>query len=313
MRVKNWIGFFFVFFVISSYFLINFIHSGSNQTSISGYGEYNNAETSFLPQFFAQTLYLVLAGAGIVFIAFFSEIKRFKLFTLVILSLFFLIGYTGIVGYSVHGRYIDVLVPLMLIGALAYKGENKKLLLFGFSLALVSTWLFPMFWRDTINCFSNIYLIIPFIQYLFVGFIFLIFLFLLFAKDSRKVVSVIFVILLVTFTASNVVNFHYLNQASDNAFEGSKIGKYINENKIDGIVFDENDYRDWWASYCALNYYNKRFIPIGNESENYFISSKTLPYEILTAQERFSELEENSSGMLYLYHIPYVKNEDIRR
>lgn len=300
----NWLGFLIIVFIVGGYFLINSIHYSNSQTGLTGYGEYDNAETSFLPQFFAQTLYLVLAGAGIAFIAFFSEIKRFKLFTLVILSLFFLIGYTGIVGYSVHGRYIDVLVPLMLIGALAYKGENKKFLLFGFSLALVSTWLFPMFWRDTINCFSNIYLITPYIQYLFVGFIFLIFLFLLFAKDSRKVVSVIFAILLITFIVSNVVNFQYLNQASDNAYGGSKIGKYINKNKIDGIVFDENDYRDWWASYCALNYYNKRFIQIGNTTENYFISSKTLPYEILTAQERFSELEENQSGMLYLYHIP---------
>ena len=304
MNFKNNIGLIIILLIVGGYFLINSIHYSNSQTGLTGYGEYGTVKPCFLPQLFAQTLYLVLAGAGIGFIAFFSEIKRFKLFALVILSLFFLIGYTGIVGYSIHGRYIDVLVPLMLIGAFAYKGENKKLLLFGFALALVSTWLFPMFWRDTINCFSNIYLAVPYIQYLFVGFIFLIFLFLLFAKDRKKVISVIFLVLLVSFSITNIVNFQYLNQASDNAFDGSKIGKYINENKIDGIVFDVDDYRDYWASYCVLNYYNKRFIPIENKSKHYFISSKILPYEILVEQERFSELEENSSGMLYLYYIP---------
>lgn len=310
MKTNTLFGLILILLIVGGYFLANSTHYANTETSLTGYGEYGSTETSFLPQIFAQTLYLVLAGAGIAFIAFFSEIKRFKFFALIIVSLFFLIGYTGIVGYSIHGRYIDVLVPLMLIGAFAYKGENKKLLLFGFSLALISIWLFPMFWRDTINCFSNIYILIPHIQYLFVGFIFLIFLFLLFARDTKKVVSVIFVILLITFVASNIVNFQYLNQASDNAYEDSKIGKYINENKIDGIVFDEDDYRDWWASYCILNYHNKRFIPIGNSSEKYFISSKILPYEVLVEQKRFSELEENSSGMLYLYYIPYVKNKD---
>ena len=309
MKTNTLFGFILIFLIVGGYFLANSIHYANLESGAIGYGKCGR-EASFLPQFFIQTLYLVLAGAGIAFIAFFSEIKRFKLFALIIFSLFFLVGYTGIVGYNAHGRYIDCLVPLMLIGAFAYRGENKKLLLFGFSLALVSTWLFPMFWRDTINCFSNIYLLTPHIQYLFVGFIFLIFLFLMFAKDKKKVVSVIFAILLITFVTSNIVNFHYLNQASDNAFEDSKIGKYISENKIDGVIFDEDDFRNWWASYKVLNYYNKKFIPIGNESEKYFISSKILPYEILVEQERFSELEENSSGMLYLYYVPRIRNED---
>ena len=300
MNFKNNIGLLIILLIVGGYFLANSIHYANLESGAIGYGKCGR-ESSFLPQFFVQTLYLVLAGAGIAFIAFFSEVKRFKLFALVIISLFFLIAYTGIIGYNAHGRYIDCLVPLMLIGAFAYKGENKKLLLFGFSLALISTWLFPMFWRDTVNCFSNIYILIPHIQYLFVGFIFLIFLFLLFARDRKKVVSVIFLILLVSFAASNVVNFHYLNQASDNAFEDSKIGKYINNNNLNEVVFDADDYRDWWASYMILNYYNKRFIPIGNESKNYFISSKTLPYEVLINQERFSELEKNDSRMLYLY------------
>ena len=303
MKINKYIGLVLILFIVGGYFIINFLHYQNTQTDLTGYGKCGR-ESSFLPQFFVQTLYLVLAGAGIAFIAFFSEIKRFKLFALVIISLFFLIAYTGIIGYNAHGRYIDCLVPLMLIGAFAYKGENKKLLLFGFSLALVSTWLFPMFWRDTVNCFSNIYVLTPYIQYLFVGFIFVVFLFLLFAKDRKKVISVIFVILLLTFVTSNVVNFHYLNQASDNAFEDSKIGKYITKNKISGVVFDEDDYRDWWASYCILNYYNKEFTSIGNGSKNYFISSKTLPYEILITQGRFSELEENQTGNLYLYYIP---------
>ena len=301
MNFKSQIGLILILLIIGGYFLINSIHYENSQTGLTGYGEYGNVKPCFLPQFFAQTLYLVLAGAGIGFIAFFSEIKRFKLFALVILSLFFLIGYTGIVGYSIHGRYIDCLVPLILIGAFTYKGENKKLLLFGFSIALVSTWLFPMFWKDTINCFSNIYLAVPNIQYLFVGFIFLIFLFLLFEKDSKKVISVIFAILLITFVASNVINFQYLNQASDNAYEGSKIGKYINNNKISGVVFDENDYRSAWVSYCLLNFYNKRFIPVENTIEKYFISSEILPYEVLVIEEKFCDLEDNRTRDLYLY------------
>ena len=302
MKLNTLFGLILILLIVGVYFLANSLHYANSQTGISGYGEYGSGETSFFPQLFAQTLYLVLAGAGIAFIVFFSEIKRFKLFALVIFSLFFLIGYTGIVGYSVHGRYIDVLVPLMLIGAFAYKGGNKNFLLLGFSLALVSTWLFPMFWRDTINCFSNVYVLLPFVQYIFVGFIFLIFLFLMFAKDRKKVISVMFVILLITFVASNVVNFQYLNQGSDNAFEGSKIGKYINENKIDGIVFDEDNHRSAWSSYCLINYYNKKFIPLGNTTEKYFISSKTLPCEILIIEKKFSSLEDNRTGDLYLYY-----------
>ena len=303
MNFKNNIGLILIFLIVGGYFLANSIHYANLESGAIGYGKCGR-EASFLPQFFIQTLYLVLAGAGIAFIAFFSEIKKFKLFALVIFSLFFLVGYTGIVGYNAHGRYIDCLVPLILIGAFAYRGENKKLLLFGFSLALVSTWLFPMFWRDTINCFSNIYLLTPFIQYIFVGFIFLIFLFLFFSKDKKKVISVIFVILLITFVTSNIVNFHYLNQASDNAFEDSKIGKYISENKLSGVIFDEDDFRVWWASYCLIQYWNCEFVPLGNSSNietKYFISSKKLQYPYVVTQKRFSSLEENKTGYLYLY------------
>ncbi len=114
--------------------------------------------------------------------------------------------------------------------------------------------------------------------------------------------------MLITFTAGNVTNFQYLNQASDNAYEHSLIGRYINENKDVDVTFDKDNFEDWWGTYCLLNYYNSGYIAVEtmkNISCNYFISSKTLPYDVLVTNKKFClvEAEDNSTELLYLYRI----------
>ena len=307
MKINTLFGLFIIFLVVGGYFFINASHYGtSSQTDITGYGE-KHFTTQFFPILLAQTLYFSLAGAGIAFLIFFSKFKKFKLFWLIIVSSFLFIAY-AMPTMSVHGRYVDVLVPLMIIGAFAYKEGDKQRLLQGFVLVLVSIPMFCLFWRDMVNTFSNVYLLIPYLQYLYVPYIFLVFLFLttMSVKDRKKIATITFIFLLITFTAGNITNFQYITQASDNAYEHSLIGRYINENKLTDVVFDEDNYEDWWGTYCLLNYYNSGYIPMEsteNITGNYFISSKTLPYSVLVTNEKFCQVEENSTELLYLYRI----------
>ena len=125
-------------------------------------------------------------------------------------------------------------------------------------------------------------------------------------KDRKKIATITFIFLLITFTAGDVTNFHYLNQASDNGYEHSLIGRYINENKLTDVVFDKDNYEDWWGTYCLLNYYNSGYIPMGNISGNYCISSKTLPYTVLVTNKKFCQVEEDSMELLYLYDIMFT-------
>lgn len=303
MKINTLFGFLIIFLAIVGYFLVNaFYHGSYSHVSVTGYGG-GRFTAQFFPLLLAQTLYFSLAGAGIAFLVFFGKFKQFKLFWLIIISSFLFIAY-AVPTMSVHGRYVDVLVPLMIIGAFAYKKGDKQRLLQGFVVILVSIPMFCLFWRDTINTFSNIYVLIPYIQYLYVPYIFLVFLFLttMTVKDRKKIATITFIFLLITFTAGNVTNFQYLNQASDNAYEHSLIGRYINDNKLVNITFDKDNYEDWWGTYCLLNYYNSGYIHVGNISGNYFISSKTLPYTVLVTNEKFSLVEEgNSTELLYLY------------
>ena len=302
MNLKPWIGLIIIIVVVSGYFLANAIHYTDKPPT--GYGGFEPNNLYSILQFFAQVLYLCLAGSIIAFVCAFTELKNFKLFWLIILGSFLLISITGVSGYGVHGRYVDPLVPLILIPAFAYKtNPNKKPLIFGFGIALMVSTSFSLFYRDTINCFTNIYVITPGIQYLYIFAVFVIFMFLMLSKNNKRILSIIFITLLICFTASNVLNFQFESEASENAFEYATIGKCIHENGLKGIVFDENDCRDWWATYCLTNFWNKDFIPVGNISGNYFISSKELPYDVLVTEDRFKEVEGDSTDILYLYKI----------
>lgn len=315
MKTNTLFGFLIIFLVVGGYFFVNASHYGtSSQTDVTGYGE-QHFTAQFFPLLLAQTLYLSLAGAGIAFLIFFSKFKKFKLFWLIIISSFLFIAY-AIPTMSVHGRYVDVLVPLMIIGALAYKEGDKLRLLQGSVLILVSTPMFCLFWRDTINTFSNVYLFIPYIQWVYIPYIFVVFLFLttMTVKDRKKIATITFIVLFITFTVGNVTNFQYLNQASDNAYEYSLIGRYINENNLNDVVFDKDNYEGWWGTYCLLNYYNSGYIPVvtvENISSDYFISSKTLPYRVLVVNEKFCQVEEDSTELLYLYDIQNLRSKEL--
>lgn len=302
MRVRNSIGIILIILIIGIYFFTNMIHYGSSSDQVIGYGRANSLPSNVLHiQLLLQILYLSLACAGIAFLASLSQWKKIKLLWLIVISLIFLISYESIVKSSLHGRYIDCLIPLLIIGAFTYEWkEDRRILAFGSGLMFFSFLTINMFWRDTINSSSNIYTYYPWL----IPLLFIISLmFLLKVKNKKTIITTLFVVLLLTFIVSNVVNFQYLNQASDNAYENAKIGKYINNNNIQNITFDKNNYRDWWASYCLLCYYYSDFIPLGNESNDYFISSQNLSYKILVKQEQFKVLEEDTNRTLFLYKI----------
>jgi len=299
-KINNIIGLFIIFLLVGTYFFTNIIHFDFSPEQLTGYGEpYPFPSDSLGIQLLVQILYLSLAGTGVVFLASFSQWNKIKLFWIIIISLILLIAYNDVTGSSLHGRYIDCLIPLLIVGAFTYEWkEDRRILAFGSGLMLFSFLTINTFWRDTINSSSNIYTYYPWlIPLLFVASL----IFLLKIKNKKTIVTTFFIVLLITFTISNVTNFQYLKQASDNAYENCEIGRYINNHNLEGVVFDENDYRDWWASYCLLSYYHGDFIPLGNSIDDYFTSSQDLQYEILAEQEQFKILEEDTNKTLYLY------------
>jgi len=137
------------------------------------------------------------------------------------------------------------------------------------------------------------------------------FLFLLEARDTRKISAIVASTFIILFLANNTINYQYVVNASTNAYEYCEIGRYISEHGLTDIYFDEDDYRDWWSTYCLINFWNRQFTPLENftdasNSSGYFISSKKLPYPILSTEKSFKKLE-NANTTLYLYQVN--KNE----
>ena len=308
MKLKNQGGLILILFVIGGYFLINALYYGSSESSITGYGN-PSGSSLFLPQLLSQTLYLALATGCIGFIAFCSQIRRFKFFALIIALSFVFMAFAMPLT-SVHGRYVDILIPLVLIGALSYKrkGRSNKYLILGFATCLMTLPMLCMFWRDTINSATNIYTLLS-VDIIFYSLVLLIIGSFLFVAISRrdKTVHYGFVgVILLLFISGNVMNFQYLDQASDNAFESCKIGKYIDRYDINGLSFDREDVynanKTWWASYCLICYYNREIIALKNSSEEgYFISSKEISGQVLAKQKHFAAIEEETGQYLYLY------------
>jgi len=316
-RIRTAIGIILIILTISAYFLANTIHY-SNQpqitlrSSATGYGTdpIHAPGKDSLALFFSYILYLVLAGGGIAFMAFFTEYKRFRLFWLIILTFIPFISYAMPTG-MIHGRYLDPFIPLMIIGALGYRAENenKRSLLLAFTISLTALWFFPFFWMDTINSSANIYLLNPCIRYTLAIIFSVFFLFLLEARTPWKVSTVIAVTLLILFLTNNAVNYQFVKTASTNAYEYCKIGRYINEHNLTSITFDKDDYRDWWSTYCLINFWSRHFIPLEtttniSSSSRYFISSKNLSYPVLASEKSFYQLE-NINTTLYLYQKVY--------
>ena len=316
------IGLVLVFITVIAIFLSNSLHYSTTQQGL-GYGDIIRKPSDvkmtlfifigmMLAQYLGQLLYLVLAGAGIAFIAASSMARNFKLFLLVIFLNFSMVAYAQIQPFFIHGRYIDHLVPLMLIPAFYYTTKSNKYdLTIGCGASLISVVAFFMFWRDTVNAFSNLYIFVP-IYALFILFVGA-FVFLHGAKNNKNITLALFACLLITFSATNVLNYTYLKTASDNAYNHCTIGRYISDNHLKNIVMDVDDIQhwkiesgSWFSTYCLLNYYYGFRIPAekaDNITGQYFISSKRLAYPILCINQRFSTLEVEQTGELYLYKV----------
>ncbi|RLJ04620.1 MAG: hypothetical protein DRP18_04490 [Candidatus Aenigmatarchaeota archaeon] len=309
MERKNWIGLLIIALVVGSYFLSNALYDGGHddeEYSVTGYGSLDLPDKGLIAQIFSEILYLVIAGCGLVFMIGFVGVKKYKLIWIIVVSqilvtAWFMSG-TGLV----HGRYVDILFPLILIsclGVLKLKEEEfrKDYLLIGFYVSLIASVFCRSLWVDTINSF------ISFFGYLPVKIILPIFpvielLMVLWNKQAIKIFIVL--MLLITFTLSNVSNFKYVEVASGNAYKSAEIGRYLAEHKINDVSFDKDDYKNYWASYCLIRYwYGKdlRVEEVNNQISGWLISSKTLGGEKVIEQKNLSALENgNSSLKLYI-------------
>lgn len=308
MGRKNWIGILIIALVVGSYFLSNAFYNGGHdeECSITGYGSLDLPDKGLIAQIFSEILYLVIAGCGLVFMVGFVGIKKYKLIwiiivTQILVAAWFMSG-TGLV----HGRYVDILFPLILIsclGVLKLKEEEfrKDYLLIGFYVSVIASVFCRDLWIDTINSF------ISFFGYLPVKIILPIFpviglLVVLWNKRATKVFIVL--MLLITFTLSNVSNFKYVEVASGNGYKSAEIGRYLAEHKINNVTFDKDNYENYWASYCLLRYWcgkDLRLEEVSNQTSGWLISSKTLGDEKVIEQKNLSALENgNSSLKLYI-------------
>lgn len=299
MKLNDKIGLIMIFFLLSFFFFIN---SLSNHSSTStGYGIPRSVP--IIPVVtMSHLLYLSMACVSVVFLAAFAQWKDNKLFWAVICSLLFIVEISREPSSGVHGRYVDCLIPLILISGFAWHWkEDRRMLAWGSGLLIVCIFSFETFWMDTINSAANVYMyfdVIGFFLFPVLGLFFL-----MKVKNRKIITGTFFLVLLVTFAAGNVLNYQYLNTASDNAYDCSTIGKYMDDNNVRNIIFDEDDFENWWGSYCLLCYYHGRFIPFEGKEVDFLISSKILEYDVVISQERFSKLEENKTGNLFLYRL----------
>jgi len=297
--------------IVGGYFVANTLHFGGVSDSTGYNTEIHMLNGISLIYLFNHITYLVLAGAGILFMASISVIKKFKLFWLIIASLIAILVYTGYSGSVFHGRYVDCLIPLLMIMGFAYTPKSKTGVFYGYVLSLLALIFLPLIWRDIINSATNIYTFLP-VPILF-AIIALAYIFLsLQHLPYRKYISILFIILLITFTLSNIYNYNYAKQSSDNAYNNCQIGRYIENNTITGITFDYNDYGEWWGTYMLITYYSRSWVPIGNESNSYFISSTyNNNYNILAIQHNFTAIEKGN-GTLYLLHNKSVHQNNMK-
>ena len=292
--------------ILGLYFSLNafYIESTNEEKSITGYGIETIPNMTSILIIMTHSLYLALACEFIVFIAALEVIRKFKLFWIIIASMIGMVALTGISGIFVHGRYMDCVIPLLIIAGFAYnKDDNKKIrLLLIFALTLVITLTMPMIWKDTINSASNLYThiwiyaiyILPFLSFVYLSV----------ENNRERYITVIFIVLLVTFSAGNILNYDYLNNKSNEIYELSEIGKFIDKNKITNITFDETDSKDLFLNYRTVNYYSKHIIPLTTEPEsNYFISSRELNFKKLVSEKTKDPITMNCSRTLYLYEV----------
>jgi len=306
MERKNWIGIIIIALVVGSYFLSNVLYdSGEVECSVTGYGGFNLPGRALIAQIFSEILYLVIAGCGLVFMVGFAGLKRYRLIWIVVVSqivvaAWFMSG-TGLV----HGRYVDILFPLILISCLGVLGDqDKKIqgdwLLIGFYISLLVFIFCRGLWIDTINSFIS-FCANPAVEIILPIFSVAGLLMVLRNKQATKI-FIIFT-LLVAFTISNVSNFEYVEIASSNAYESSEIGQYLATYKIADVIFDKDDYKDYWASYCLIRYWcgkDLKLAEVNNQTSGWLISSKTLKGKKVIEQKKLSALE-NGNKSLNLY------------
>jgi len=308
MERKNWIGVLIIALVVGSYFLSNALYDGGHddeEYSITGYEGFNLPDKGLIAQIFSEILYLVIAGCGLVFMVGFVGIKKYKLIWIIIASQILVAAWFMSGTRLVHGRYVDILFPLILIscsGGLKLKEEEfrKDYLLIGFYVSVIASVFCRDLWIDTINSFISFFAYLP-VKIILPIFPVIGLLMVLWNKRATKVFIVL--ILLITFTLSNVSNFKYVEVASGNAYESAEIGRYLAEHKINNVTFDKDDYENYWASYCLIRYWcgkDLRIEEVSNQTSGWLISSKTLGGEKTIEQKNLSALE-NGNDSLKLY------------
>lgn len=297
-QLRTFAGIALVCVVLCCYFGMNALHT----EDATGYGApVHQVSNNIIALGWSYILYLVLSTGIIGFLLFVGQVERFKLFFLIITSFILFICY-AMQTQGVHGRYIDPFLPLIIIAALS-SNYNRKYVLLGFAASMMAVVFFPWAYYDTINSAINAWLLLPNVQYIAVVGVMCSLAYLIFSKkETYKVVAVV---LLILFSAGIVVDYRYVYTASTNAWEYCTIGRYIDDNGIVDVSFDEDDLESWWATYCLINYYRQDFIPVERETTHrWFISSEELPYKRVVEEKQYKALDNKKrGGVLYLYYI----------
>lgn len=312
--MKKYVGILIIVILVGGYLIGNSVYYKDTERNdpVTGGYRLSTGESSpvfMIPRFIAHSLYIAMSLGVLGFLAAFTRIRNFKLFWLITFLLVGVIAYTGYSANMVHGRYVDVVVPLLIIAAMTFKPDRDKgLLLLGFGAVLFSLPMMSMFWIDIINSGSNLYmstckvldnsnLSVMIVAILVLGsFLYLI---TRTEKENGEWKRVLVVGLLVLFLATNALNFYNVQTISADRYENSNIGRYINDNSLESVVYDSSDKRLCRGTiFCMVNFYNGGFLELGNNTGNYFISDDVLNYNVL-AKDCYEE--DNVSGEMFLY------------
>lgn len=116
-------------------------------------------------------------------------------------------------------------------------------------------------------------------------------------KRKTLIIIAIFSLLLL----ANFSDFYSRSVSSQQTFDNEVIGKYLAIHN-EKVVYDENNYENLSNYFWRLKFWNNGKVSIGNISitGDFFVTSKQLPYPILT-QQNINSREKNTT--LYLYKL----------
>ena len=281
---------------------------------------------SFQPKFvvlvITSILYLVVGGGfGLLFMLSFCQIQKAKLFWAIISCYIFVTAWFGAV--PLHGRYLDpVFILLLILGFLLIKTItqrkallNNKLLVIAFAISILSVVFALALQEDLVNAATIGFSHLP--QVSLFGAVFGVFIMILFftrerQKPTKRVVYTITILFLIilgcTFVYNDVKGLQLIYTCTTTNYDESEIGRWISENKINSLYFDEDDYRKLWVSFCLFQFwYHRDYIQVLNLTED--TKKINSSFYLITTKE-FDDLHSYKTELIKVEkgHVPFTNN-----